>query len=235
MPMQWIRSFFSTSGPLSWPVRIVSSALFLAALALAAYWVMVLTTPKPALAPVAVRQGVLGEAGAAQAVNLFGMGQSPGAGPAPATTSSSTIKVQGIISAGARGAAILSIEGKPGRFVAVGNTLAPESPTTRLVQVKPESVVLDVGGRSEELPAPARANTQILTSGVGKPRGLSDPAALGSPAPSAPNLSAPPPIPQSVPAPAMTPPAPGQGPQPEGGQPAAPALSPRVFLQPWLT
>jgi hypothetical protein len=151
----------------AWPVGLASLVCGLAIVGAIVYWALVLTAPATVIAPVNSTQNQRNISNE-QALSVFGLSTS---GNTIITAPSlASVSVVGIISAGVRGAAILSFDGKPGRFVAVGSTLAPEKPDATLTEVRATQVVVRVNGRQEIYQAPAQSNLAVLTSGVGKQR-----------------------------------------------------------------
>lgn len=134
--------------------RTVTLLLLLALLALATYWAVRLLAPRPAIAP-----SVLGSDSNTPSLDpasrLFGSNSPQAATPqAP-----SSIQVSGVVSAGGRSVAVLSVSGKPS-FVAVGDRIDGQ---TVLKSVSVDKVVIEQNGQDIELPTPARGDTSVLT------------------------------------------------------------------------
>lgn len=223
---------------MTWPARLACLIFALALVGVVTYWALILTAPGVAIAPAGASQSSGRDVSAQNSAQLFGIANSAAA--APTSTSLASVQVQGIISAGPKGAAVIAFDGKPGRFIAVGSTLAPEKPEAKLVQVKAGSVVLSINGRNEEYQAPPRASLAVLSSGVGRSRNATDPA-LPPGSTAAPGQSIAPPqgappfpaaSPSAIPASPPPPPAPPAGAaaaaaQPENAPAGASSISPR--------
>jgi type II secretory pathway component PulC len=216
---------------MTWPARLACLIFLLGLIGVVTYWALVLTAPGVAIAPVGGSQSTLRDVSAQSSAQLFGIANS--AATAPTSTSLASVQVQGIISAGPKGAAVIAFDGKPGRFIAVGSTLAPEKPEAKLIQVKAGSVVLSVNGRNEEYQAPPRASLAVLSSGVGRSRNATDtapaPGQVATPPQGVPPIPA---LPAAIPAsppPAPSPPAgaAAAAAQPEMAPAGASSISPR--------
>jgi general secretion pathway protein C len=136
--------------------------------AICAWWALQLAAPRPLAAPahpIAQAEG----AGPGAATRLFG---DPSAGNAVGRRSES-ITVIGVVSGGARGSAILSIDGKPAKAYAVGDRI---DATTSLLSVDARQVVIGSPGRRIELEAPARTDPAMLQSGPKREVSLAGPA-----------------------------------------------------------
>ena len=160
--------------------------LFAALCAIVAGWVLQLAAPRSPIAPVgAVAQGQA-PTDLAAAGRLFGGVER--ASPAAAAAAPSNIQVAGVLAAGARGVALLAIDGRPAKPYAVGD---PVGDGLKLVSVTGDAVELDRGGRALRIAAPPRASIDVLTSGPSRPTaGMSaSPAAPVPPSLAAPALA----------------------------------------------
>jgi general secretion pathway protein C len=184
---------------IGWPAWLASTVLFALLCAIVAYWTMQMLAPRAPIAPAvsAVEQRALPELQLAS--QLFGVTQSAG----PVVAPPSNIQVLGVVAAGPKGSAILTVDGGAPKAVAVGERVTP----TQVVQaVRSDAVVIDAGGQRSELPAPARPSTDLLTSGVGRARSTTGRGgAPGAPAASAPPGGIVPVAPAPMPAPAVQP------------------------------
>ena len=166
-----------------------------------AYWAMILSAPRIAIAPAGslIDRGAPSDLGPAQ--RLFGQV----AGAAAASAAPSNITVIGIVASSRNGSAILVVDGKPARPVGVGEEVEPG---LKLISVSATEVVLERDGVQLRLPAPAGADLEVLTRGA-------DPAGpgpeLAPPAAQAP-AALPSAAPAAAPAPANTPAAPAAAP-----------------------
>lgn len=187
-----------------WPA-LSSLALFAGLCAIAAYWALQLLVPSPAVAPTETQTDQRGSGDGRALAEMFGV---PATAATVVAANVGNIQVLGVTAGSDKGSAILAVDGAPGRFFAIGATV---SEGIKLVAVKRDAVVIERSGARSELPAPARANLSVLTSGVGKTRQSS---------------SAPPPPPFGAAAAAANPPPqnfnPGQA--PPAGAPGGPPL-----------
>ncbi|UCE30243.1 MAG: hypothetical protein JSW68_09095 [Burkholderiales bacterium] len=135
--------------------------LFLAAgcAAIAAYWIMVLTAPAPAVAP-AVVTGAAPTTDTRAAATLFGSGER-----ALVVAAATNVQVLGVLT-GERASAVVSVDGRPARAIAVGDEAQPGM---RLVEVTDEQVVFEQDGRRVSAPAPAKPSLEILNSAPATP------------------------------------------------------------------
>jgi general secretion pathway protein C len=182
--------------------RLLSILLFGCLAAIGIYWVLQLSAPKTVIAP-ASQLAIPGSAGSTASgqvggtsaiANLFGgAAKDVPATPAPV----SNIQVQGIIT-GQRGSALLVIDGKPGRPVAVGESFAQDS---KLIAVSGKDVVIEQNGKRVTLAPPPKATIAVLQSGVGKART----PRTGAPNSNAAPYQAPPPPVYQAPAPLQNP------------------------------
>lgn len=161
----------STLGRSSWTATVAAFALLCAT---TTFWCLQWLAPRSPTAPVAAT-GSGGPADLRLASALFGTAST---GPAVAAEASN-LKVLGVLSAGTRGSAIISVDGKPGKAFTVGE---PLSAAQSLVEVRRESIVISTGGRRGELPAPPRQSLSILTSGPDR-NGAASPSAAPAQAP----------------------------------------------------
>lgn len=206
----------------AWLATLVATACLCAVFA---YWFMQIAAPPAPIGPALSGPANRDRPDLAAAGSLFGTPQRAQAAAAPVL---GNVQVLGVVAAGRLGSAILIVDGKPARSFAVGDSIGPGQ---RVRTVRPDKVVIDDNGRLAEVPAPALTSTAVLTSGVGKPRGPSDPA-LASPA-SQPNpgalpaLGTPPApvMPPASPAPLSAPVMPPASPAPIPA-PLAPSLAP---------
>jgi general secretion pathway protein C len=194
--------------------RIVSVLLFAALCAIVAAWALQLLAPRSPIAP----SGAVAQA--QPPTDLSAAGQLFGGAPRPVDSIAegpSNIQVAGVLAAGARGVALLAIDGRPAKPFAVGESLADGS-TVRAVTG--DAVELERGGRPMRLAAPARGSIEVLTSGPQRTSGAAAP-----PAPAA-----------GQPPPAGLPPTPGLPPLPARALPpagaAATAAEPVAMPQP---
>lgn len=111
-----------------------------------AYWAIKIATPPPIAAPPAMAAPAPRQADAVLAARMFGLVQAP-------VTALSSVQVAGVFAAGKDSAAILAVDGKPGRVVLLGQELTPG---TRLVGVQPEGVTLETSGGRQEMRMPPR-------------------------------------------------------------------------------
>lgn len=158
--------------PTGWPAWLATCAAFALLCAVIAYWTMLALAPPAVIAPSRAAKEPRALPDLQFVAQLFGV--PPNAGPAVAPPSN--IQVVGIVAAGRRGAAILAVDGKPGKPYAVGERITPSQ---LLAEVRADRVVIDTQGATSELPMPTRASLAVLTSGVGKSRAD---AAAGTPA-----------------------------------------------------
>lgn len=149
--------------PTGWPAWLATCAAFALLCAVIAYWTMLALAPRAVIAPSRAAKEPRALPDLQFVAQLFGV--PPNAGPAVAPPSN--IQVVGIVAAGRKGAAILAVDGKPGKPYAVGERITPSQ---LLAEVRTDRVVIDTRGATSELPMPTRASLAVLTSGVGKSR-----------------------------------------------------------------
>lgn len=158
-------------------IRLLSLLLFLVLVSIVAYWTMLLLAPRGAIAPT----DSLGDNNRPPlpvAARLFGARNTDAqaeAAPPPVN-----VKVYGILDAGARGVAILSIDERPPKAYAVRQRIEGGS---TLKAVMRDKVVIEHNGQRIEAQAPNRYSLDILNSNAGRsslPQGIeeADEAAL---------------------------------------------------------
>lgn len=125
-----------------------------------AYWALQLAGRKPSVAP----PEIVADPRAALDLNAAGglFGAAPAAGGNAPPPEVANIQVIGIAADPARGAAILAVDGKPGKPFLVGDTIVAG---TKLGAVTADAVIIDRGGARIELPVPARPSIALLSSG----------------------------------------------------------------------
>ena len=144
--------------------------------AIAAYWGVRILTPLPTAAPPPVAATPPREPDPVLAARMFGLVQLP----AQARVASN-IQVAGIFAAGKDSSAVLTVDGKPPRAFVLGQDVAPG---TRLVEVKPDTVVVESAAGRQELRAPPRPAASLATGAPARAYVL-DGGALSAPASSA--------------------------------------------------
>ena len=199
--MPTMRAFDRTRWP-SLAATFLSTAVLCAVIA---YWAMIISAPRVAIAPAGslIDRGAPSDLGPAQ--RLFGQV----AGATPSAAGPSNITVIGIVASARNGSAILVIDGKAPRPVAVGEEIEPG---LKLTSVTPTEVILERNGVPMSLPAPPGADIEVLTRGADPSAPSPDavPPVVQSPAARAPTVTS---------APALVPaPSPAAAP---GGVPAA--------------
>jgi general secretion pathway protein C len=172
--------------------RIISFLLFALLIGIIAFWASRLMAPATAIAPAAVNSDNNNASNSSWTKQLFGnapSGPSVAAGP----VADSQLAVLGVITGGS-GAAVISIEGKPGKAFGVGELVTPG---VRIREITSENVVIDRNGSMVKLAAPPKADLAVLTSGVGKTRGASGDTPTGNlaPLPQTPVYTPPPVVP----------------------------------------
>ena len=192
------------------PLRSGNLAAFSASLlmfallcGIVAYWALQLAGRKPSVAPPEIVADPRAGIDLVAAGGLFGA--TPVAGGNAPPPEVANIQVIGIAADPARGAAILAVDGKPGKPFLVGDTIVAG---TRLGAVNADAVVIDRGGTRIELAVPERPSVALLSSGPAA-AAASGRGGAARPTPLPPSQSAPP-----------SPGAPGQ---PPSGSSAAPA------------
>ncbi len=142
--------------------RIASVLLFAALCAIVAGWALQLLAPRAPIAPAGAVAQVQGPPDLSGAGQLFG--GVPRAADTQAQAAPSNIQVSGVLASGARGVALLAIDGRPAKPFAVGEQVS-DGMTVR--SITGDTVELDRGAGSlpMRLPAPARGSVAVLTSG----------------------------------------------------------------------
>lgn len=148
---------------LGWQAWLATLAGFALLCAIVAYWILLLAAPHAPIAPPARSADGQSLPELKLASQLFGARTSAG----PSAAQPSNILVLGVLAAGARGSAVLSIDSKPAKAYGVGDRL---SATQSLVAVRGESITVDAGGLRSDLPAPPKPDVSLLTSGAGRDR-----------------------------------------------------------------
>jgi hypothetical protein len=194
----------------AWLATLVATACLCAVLA---YWFMQIAAPRAPIGPALSGPANRDRPDLTAAGSLFG---TPPLAQAAAAPVLGNVQVLGVVAAGRLGSAILIVDGKPARSFAVGDSIGPGQ---RVRSVRPDKVVIDDNGRMAEVPAPALTSTAVLTSGVGKPRGPSDPALMSPASAANPGVLPVPGLPPASPAPIPAPLAPSL---PPGAPPPVP-------------
>lgn len=141
-------------------IRLISLLLFLVLVAIVAYWSMQLLAPRGAIAPT----DSLGDSSRPPlpvASRLFGAPNKEAVAEAPPPVN---VKVFGIVDAGRRGVAILSIDGRPAKAYAVNQKIDGGSVVK---SVQADKVVIEHQGTRIEAEAPLRYSLDILSSNKG--------------------------------------------------------------------
>lgn len=137
-----IFSVFAHSLRLQGP-RLLQGLAMLALACGAGLWGALLLAPQPAATPPMLGQGVAPGQSIEPVVGWFG-----------GANSRLRLKVVGLIAAGQRGTALLSINGAPAEAYHVGETLAPG---VTLVAVRADAVSIGQDGLVEDVAAPVQA------------------------------------------------------------------------------
>lgn len=151
-------------------IRLLSLLLFLVLVSIVAYWTMLLLAPRGAIAPTD-SLGDNGRPALPVAARLFGARNTEARNDAPPPVN---VKVFGILEAGARGVAILSIDDRPPKAYAVRQRIEGGS---TLKAVLRDKVVIDHHGQRIEALAPNRYSLDILNSNAGRsslPQGIEE-------------------------------------------------------------
>ena len=148
---------------IGWPAWIASLALVALLGAVVAHWAVTLFAPRSPIAPPALTLDPRALPELQQAGQLFGVDR-----VAQAPAQLANVQVLGIVAAGARGSAILGIDGKPARAFAVGEQL---NATQRLIEVRNNAVVIGNGAARYEVAPPPGASLAVLSSGANQPAG----------------------------------------------------------------
>ena len=157
---------FPTLSSLGWPAWLATLAGVAVLCAIVTWWALQLLAPRPPIAPSVVSLDGQALPELRLAAQLFG---TPAGAQAHAPTSASNVTVVGVLSAGVRGSAILSVDGQPARAYAVGERIGPMQV---LFAVRGDTVVLDESGRKLQLQAPQRPALSLLNDGPGRTPGL---------------------------------------------------------------
>lgn len=136
-----------------WLPRLLSLLLIAAFAAILAWWVPRLAAPTPAIAPVTNDTNSL-PSDASAAASLFGA-LPPKAAQAPTLN----FKVLGLVS-GRRGSALISVDGRPVRSVALGDEVESG---WMLVGIHSEQIILERNGARTEIATPPRSAVSLLT------------------------------------------------------------------------
>ena len=147
-------AFLSAYGP-----RLAHAAAVLALAAGIGLWGALLLAPRPAAAPPALASGPAPGQDVAPVANWFGGG-----------SARLRVAVVGLIAAGERGAALLSINGDKPEAYRVGQTLAQG---VTLAAVLPHGVSIDQDGIVEDISMPAAAQlpqgfVPVVAAGAGR-------------------------------------------------------------------
>jgi general secretion pathway protein C len=213
-----------------WIGCALSLCLLLGAIA---YWASIWLAPAVRIAPAGTLSDQSGPLNLAQAQGLFG--QVVSAAPQVVEAAASNIKVIGILAAGQKGSAILTIDGKPGKVYLLGDRVDGQ---LKLIAVDLRQVTLGQAGNNirQTLAVPPKADISVLTNGPGKTATASGTLAPGPfqlpgssqlPTPMS-SLNPPPPI--------VSPPPiqnPGPGNNPGGTQP--PGINPGLLTNPGVS
>lgn len=156
---------FGSIGLSAWMVSILLGALIGS---VGAYWGLALFAPRAPIAPPPIALDTKALPELQQAALLFGSNLAL-APPAQ----SQNIKVLGIVAAGERGSAILSISDAPARAYAVGEALRPGQ---RLHEVRSDAIVIRNGSSEFEVASPQTSSLAVLSSGPNQPPSTYKPA-----------------------------------------------------------
>lgn len=172
--------FRSAAGSRRWAPPLATALLFAALCATATYWGLQLFAPPVVIAPSGSLVDWDKAPDLATASRLFGA--PPGAEEAAqAAVEASNIRVVGVAASLDRGTAVLSVDDKPPRAYLAGDRIDEHA---RLLEVRPDAVVIEQAGARLELPTPERPDIAILSSGPSAGLGASTAGfgATGSPA-----------------------------------------------------
>lgn len=156
----------------NFPALAVGLLLFALLCWIGTMWALKLFGPRAPLAPAEVVADPRAGLDLRAAGRLFGSA----AGPSAPVAASVNVQVLGVASDPQRAAVVLAVDGKPARPYAVGDEL---SSGIRLVDVRPDTVVIDRNGQRVELAAPPRPSLSVLTGG--QAAGAGGPPASGPP------------------------------------------------------
>ncbi len=171
--MKFRRPTVENKGWTWWLGCALSLCLLLGAIA---YWASIWLAPAVRIAPAGALSDQTGPLNMGQAQGLFG--QVPMAAPQVIVAASSNIKVVGILAAGQKGSAILTIDGKPGKVYMLGDKVDGQ---LKVISVDVRQVTLGQEGSAtrQTLAAPPKAEISILTQGSSK-SGVNSSAPPGS-------------------------------------------------------
>jgi len=205
--------------------KLTAVALFAALCAIVAAWALVLLAPRAPVAPSGAVAQAQPPVDLSRAAQLFGGVPQP-ASAALSPVVPSNIQVTGVLAAGARGVALLAVDGKPARPFAIGESVADG---LSLASVSGDTVELRRSGELVKLPAPVRASTDTLNSGAAGTDPSTTAAPVGAVRPTAPAPARARSLPQALSAPAAAAPQPMPiaRPTPPAG---AAALSPQQAI-----
>lgn len=111
--------------------------------------------------------------------------------PPPEAEIASRLALRGVVTHGARGAALIAVDGKPARPVRVGGKLdGVDGWTVRAVE--PRAVVVAAGERSARLEMPRLSERSSAGDAVASPRPMMPPPQVSPPATPAPSPAVPP-------------------------------------------
>lgn len=149
------------------PSRISSAGLvgaltIVACAGTAIWWGVLLSAPKPAIAPAV--EPTLNQPDPAAALALFGTVGRVNAGVPD--TRLGAIRVVGVIVHPKLGAALLSVNGAPPKAYAVGENI---SPGLNLREVNADGAVFDRFGERIEVAAPRRTSVELLNRNAPQP------------------------------------------------------------------
>lgn len=142
-------------------IRSLTLLLFLVLVSVIAYWAMQLLVPRGAIAP-ADSVGDNGRPPLPVASRLFG---APNTAEAPSAPPPINVRVLGILEAGRRGVAILSIDERPARAYAVNQRTDGGSV---IKAVQHDKVIIDHQGQRIEAQPPRLWSIDILSSNAGR-------------------------------------------------------------------
>ena len=161
--MKFGRSAVENKGWAWWLACAMGLCLLTGAIA---YWSSIWFAPAVRIAPAGSLSDQSGPVNLGQAQGLFG--QVPASAPIQVVAAApSNIKVLGIVAAGAKGSAILAIDGKPAKVYAVGDKVDGEN---LLLGVDARQVTLGASGKTNKqfLPVPVKPELSVLTQGATK-------------------------------------------------------------------
>lgn len=143
--------------------RSLSVLLFALLCATVAYWALQLLAPAVRIAPAGSLAGAEAATSPGLAQALFGRTGAATTEAAPAQAGATDIKVLGVIASTERGAAVISVDGRPAEAIGVGDRI---DDTHRLKAVSAREVVVVRNDETElRVPAPEPPDVAILTSG----------------------------------------------------------------------